>query len=79
MAYIEVMGKAEESSVTSQREKTGREEEQGQSQMALCSERDKHEHKTLSTLIKKQQFEAVFKRTTHQLLVKGAQKAKINI
>lgn len=48
---------------------------QGQSQW-LLSEKDKQEHKTLSTVIKKQQFEAAFKHTTHWFLVKGAQKVK---
>lgn len=47
--------------------------------MALYSERDKEEHKTLSSLIKKEQFEVVFKHTTHQFLVEGAQKVKTNI
>lgn len=35
-----------------------------------------NKHKTLSTVIKNKQFVAVFKHTTHWILVKCAQKAK---
>lgn len=74
MTYIEVMGKAEEQYDFLEGEDMYGWETRAESMTTLWKGQKKR--KTLSTLIKKKQFEAVFKHTTHWILVKRAKKAK---